>query len=451
MRLAEHFSKLRTKMMVVCLFLFLPIFLAVRNPEKLVFVCIIPVLIIFLLKPIIPLAAFVFLMPFETSLVGVDDFFSFMKISGVIVSIVYFLNKTVKKGLPRIKDIPHAKLLLLFLGLMFISAVFSIDRELSLAQYLTYLQLFVLYVIIVDFVDNEPKLQYLITFLLIGGTISGIYSIYNFYFARGALFGFSISREGGFLQNANRFGYVQTLIFLFTFPYAINMRRRFYRVVSILLAAVILFSSFLSLSRGVSLALVVTGGYAVIKLFRQRKISGGLLITLIIISVLLPVAYWERLDTIIYPDGLEGSRYVRLAFLQDGLRMGVNHPLMGVGLGRFNEEFLNVSNKAVFTLAGGAHNMYVSILAENGIPAFVVFLLLVYNSLRKPMLYKNRTNTKLAYYSYGIELGMVFSLGIGCFATIEYSKMFWLLLAMCAVPERIVRQRQKCGNVVIKT
>jgi len=353
--------------------------IAILDPEKWVLVTIIP-LSIFILEPFIALLVFVFLIPFETSLVGVNEFVSFMKIFGAILAFVYFINKGLKKDLPSLQDIPNAKLLLIFLALMFISSIFASDTTISLIDYLTYLQLFVFYVIIVDLLDDEKKHRYLFIALLLSGFINGIYSIYNCFFtmATSSVFATTIRREGGFLENANRFGYMQTVIFLIALPYALNIQSRLVRFIAILSICIITFSSFLSLSRGVVIALIVTVIYASMYLFRQKRIFLGLIIIVIVNMIILPDVFWDRAKTIMYVDASEGSRPTRLAFLRGGFLMGIANPLTGVGLGGFKAQFANYSNRVVSPTAGGAHNMYISIMGENGIPVLIVFLLLLY-------------------------------------------------------------------------
>lgn len=424
--------------------------IAILDPEKWILVTIIP-LLIFILEPFIALVTFVFLIPFETSLVGVNEFVSFMKILGVILAIVYFINKAFKKDLPSFQDIPNAKLLLIFLALMFISSIFSSDTASSVIDYLTYLQLFVFYVIIVDVLDDEKKPRYLFIALLLSGFMNGIYSIYSCFFTRGTVFASTIHREGGFLENANRFGYMQTLIFLIALPYVLNIQSRLERFIAILSICIIIFSSFLSLSRGVLIALIVTVIYASMYLFRQKRIFLGLIIIVIVNMIILPDVFWDRAKTIMYVDASEGSRPTRLAFLRGGFLMGIANPLTGVGLGGFKAQFANYSNRVVSPTAGGAHNMYISIMGENGIPVLIVFLLLLYKCFRKTLTYRSTVVGKLASCVMGCELAMVFTLVEGFFATIEYSKILWLLLALCMVPEKINESFKNKSPILVKS
>ena len=410
---------------------------AILEPAKGLLLIGIPFLVFFFIKPIFALIAFIFLIPFEASLIGIDDFISFFKILGIVVAICYFVNKTVSMQFPSVGKIPHIKLMLIFLLLMFISAIFSTDQTMSLIQYLTYVQLFFFYVIVIDFIDNERKFKYVISALLLAGMISAIYSIYNYYFESGTVFASDIRREAGFLENANRFGYLQTLIALLAFPHAMNIKNKIIRFIYIFAIAVLIFSSILSFSRGAVIALIATSLYVLTVLFKQKKIVIVLIAILAVIAILAPSTFWERTKTIIFPDEIEGSRQTRVAFLVDGFKMGLSAPVTGVGLGRFKEEFLKFSRRTVSPTAGGAHNMYVSIMAENGIPVLAAFLILLYRTLRKTRNYGRSSPRELTNYAIGIELGMVFTLCAGIFATIEYSKIFWLLLALANVPDKI--------------
>jgi len=410
---------------------------AILEPEKGILLTGIPLLIFFFIKPVFALVAFVFLIPFEMSLIGSDDFISFLKIFGIVVAICYFVNRATSRRFPSFKEIPHVKLILVFLSLMLVSILFSTDKKLSLFQYLTYVQLFIFYVIIVDFVEDERKFKYLIGALLISGLINAIYSIHNFYFDSGTVFGNGVEREAGFLANANRFGYAEILIALLAFPFAINMKMKIVRFTYILTIAVVMFSALLSFSRGTFIALVATGVYVLMTMFKRKQIMIWLMGILIAMAIIAPGAVWERARTIVYPDEREGSWPTRYAFLIDGFKMGISNPLTGVGLGRFKEEFLKFSTKPVSPTSGGAHNMYISVMSENGIPVLAVFLLLLYRTIRRIRELGSSSSKKITPYAMSIELGMVFTLCAGFFGTIEYLKIFWLLLALANVTDKI--------------
>jgi putative inorganic carbon (HCO3(-)) transporter len=325
---------------------------------------------------------------------------------------------------------------------MLLSAIFSADIEVSMIGYLTYLELFLFYIIVVDLIDDRKKLEYLFKTLLAAGFVTGVYSIYNYYFKSGTIFETEAIRATGFLENANRFGYVQAFISLVTISYIWTIKNRLTRFITIAVVVTILFSSFLSLSRGLFIGLLITLIYSFTYFFKRTKIVFGFIFLFIGITAIVPGAFWNRLETLVYIDRSEGALPTRLAFIQDGFRMGLANPLTGVGLGCFKDEFLRFSDKPVSPSAGGSHNMYISIMAENGIPALIIFLLLIYRTLKKTISNKNRLSEKLRNYGIGIELSLVFSLVAGFFGTIEYSKIFWLLLAICVVPEKILNQHK---------
>lgn len=412
----------------------------ITNPKIGIYFISIPIFLIFFIKPFIALAIFVFLIPFETSLmyIGVDEFTSFMKIYGVLLLFIFLLYNLIKRGFS-FSAIPNIKLILVFLALMLLSALFPTDREQSLIQYLTYLQLFILYIIIVNFVDNEEKFRYLFVTLLFAGSINAAFSIYNYYFSSGTVFAGGTDRASGFLLNANRFGYMQGIISLSTFFFLLNNKSKYFRLLTIPIPAIIMFSSFLSLSRGIFIAFLISMLYALNYFFRQgqKKIFLGVLILFIVSIVFIPQDFWNRMETIIHPDVSEGSSSTRRAFILDGFRMGIAHPFMGVGLGRFKEEFLNFSNAVVSPTAGTAHNMYISLMAENGIPVLIVFLLLVYKILAQTIKTRNSADKRLTHYAFGIEIALVFTLAAGFFGALEYSKIFWLFLALAATVGKI--------------
>jgi O-antigen ligase len=123
--------------------------------------------------------------------------------------------------------------------------------------------------------------------------------------------------------------------------------------------------------------------------------------------------------------------------------MGLDHVVTGVGLGRFGDYVASYANLHTVH-AGSAHNMYVSIFAEAGSIGLIAFLGFLITSLvavrgcQRPGW--SGTRFEMAFVN-SVELGYVALLIGGLFATLEYSKIFWILLALAMVARKLcVRQ-----------
>lgn len=118
-------------------------------------------------------------------------------------------------------------------------------------------------------------------------------------------------------------------------------------------------------TRGAFLGLVVS---AFLLAFRFR---GGVRNAIVVFSVLaclfvafMGKSYTQRLDTILHPDSEESSA-LRLGLLHRSIQLTLEHPLLGIGPGDFEQ------------LSGSwheTHNTYTELSAETGIPALGLFL-----------------------------------------------------------------------------
>ena len=117
--------------------------------------------------------------------------------------------------------------------------------------------------------------------------------------------------------------------------------------------------------------------------------------------------------------------------------MILSHPIGGVGLGSFKSE-------SAEGLKGGirliAHNMYIEVAAELGLPALALFLLLIYGSWRnlgQVMLHPD-LDSELEQLSLGLQGCLVAFVVAALFISSEYQRYFWLVVFLSAVLKRLV-------------
>lgn len=101
--------------------------------------------------------------------------------------------------------------------------------------------------------------------------------------------------------------------------------------------------------------------------------------------ILAPPEYKERISTIKDYE-TEGSAAGRIHSWGVGYRMATDNPILGVGMNKYRQHFLEYDpNPSPDKLAGQniivAHNSYIQIWAESGTPALLIFLTLIFSSL----------------------------------------------------------------------
>jgi O-antigen ligase len=139
----------------------------------------------------------------------------------------------------------------------------------------------------------------------------------------------------------------------------------------------------LTQSRGVFIGLLVGFGPTVLARMRKRpSIAAPVLVAVCVAAVLVPVAAWHRFENIpkVFSSGTiavadpYGSAAQRLDILKSAWHIFTSHPVLGVGIGCYNE-----ANASYAPQLGrrDPHNTYLGLAAEMGLPGLLLWLGLV--------------------------------------------------------------------------
>jgi O-antigen ligase len=129
---------------------------------------------------------------------------------------------------------------------------------------------------------------------------------------------------------------------------------------------------------------------------RGRIIGAGLVCALLVAVAAAPGIFWERMQTV-WSDSApttaaqasaEGSSNERREALMDSIHYTFEHPLFGVGLGNFAIERGTEAGTSSAWI--GAHNSFTEMSSEAGIPGLILFVALLFISIRS-MLRVRRT------------------------------------------------------------
>ena len=139
---------------------------------------------------------------------------------------------------------------------------------------------------------------------------------------------------------------------------------------------------------------------------RRVKLVGGTLVAAgsLVLAALLPASVWTRMSTItldarqelrLHPELAAelGSQVARIELQERAIQLIWENPLFGVG----PVEFVNAMEEMVQRQTGrkstwqSAHNVYLQIAAENGIPAGIVYVICILICLRTNYrIYRNK-------------------------------------------------------------
>ena len=267
----------------------------------------------------------------------------------------------------------------------FLASFASSYSDIALDRSLEALKQLAILLVIVNALRTEGQLRFYLLFLLgcfilfpIRGTLVGGDTVFG-----RAVWNYIYSNPND-LAALSLIALGVALALMFSAP-SRNMVRLGAGVSTILLLVVIL----LTQSRGAFLGLVAGMGPAVILLAVRHRgrllIYGGIIA--IVLAVAVPSSAWQRLSSIemltsvstIAEADPEGSAEQRFEIQKVGWQIFVDHPVFGIGFGAYGLENASYSPKLG---KKSAHNTYLSLAAEVGLPGLALWCALVWSVLR---------------------------------------------------------------------
>jgi len=178
-----------------------------------------------------------------------------------------------------------------------------------------------------------------------------------------------------------------------------------------------------TLSRGGMLALAA-GSYFSVRYFVKSRlfVVGGLALGLAVFVVASGVA--ERKSGAVGAGEIDESAQGRLDAWKAGGRMVMRHPLLGVGLQRFADNFDAYSANPVFWGKHETHNSYIKAASETGLLGFIPFVVLVARTLWSGWLLRRRAGAA-ATAAHEAVMGASFSNAVGFFAAAFFLSQCW--------------------------
>ena len=144
--------------------------------------------------------------------------------------------------------------------------------------------------------------------------------------------------------------------------------------------------------------------------------------------------YFARMATLANPEQ-EASAASRLLQASAALKIWSDYPVLGVGFGSRNYGAM-VGDYLGSTDTHGAHNTYIQMAVDSGTGAFVVYVCLLFGTIRwlgRSAVQTRRTNAGLEYIPIALQTALVtFAVG-GYFGSMQrYDFVYFLLMAAAA-------------------
>jgi O-antigen ligase len=293
-----------------------------------------------------------------------------------------------------------------------LSAVFAISPEIAGDALTERLKAVVIFFVVVNALRTPQQLRFYMLLILAAFLIYPARGALNNYIHGETLFGRAIWNK--IYANPNDLAAITLLMLGLALAVATakTLDRRLRWALG-LYVPVLLVIILLTQSRGVFIGLLVGFGPALLKHARQRPalaLSGVLAL-----AVLIPAASWHRFEAMSKLTSVEtlgeadpyGSARQRFEILKVGWQIFESNPVLGVGIGCYNE-----ANARFAPRLGkrDAHNTYLGLAAETGVPGLLLWLGLVGSVLG----YVKRRRRSLETHDSTIQARWLERAVIGC-------------------------------------
>jgi O-antigen ligase len=352
--------------------------------------------------------------------------FTVFEYVGILCFIYALVNNIAKRKVPSLLGSTELRLFFLLYIIAFISALIGRRGiDLSNGALIIYTSSVLLVFITIAVVNTLSRLRLAIL------TLIGSYAFASMYVLRewqlNSSLGFN-ARPGWIVGDSNYFATAS--IYAITLAmYLVQARRPFWeKVYCYTCLPIIIVADMLCASRGGFLGLIFASLWFVWG--TKHRVRNLLLVTALVLplSVLMPGSPLHRL---LDQRADLGSTQAHLDAWKAGFAMIETHPLFGVGLGEF-KPLMRWYAPPGTDFESLAHNMYIEVAAELGLPALIVFVAIFWYSFRT--LSKLRVDTSRPVFirdaAGALQAGLLGVAVAGSFVSAEYQKTTWMGFAL---------------------
>jgi O-antigen ligase len=335
----------------------------------------------------------------------------------------------------------HLVLLLCLLAL--VSIILAADRAEAWSYFSeVYIKIVIMFIVMVNVVRTEWRLKGLMFLALTVACVMSWMAIVNY---RAGNFEFEGYRVGtlnhGMFSNPDDVGLHLVMMIPITSALLLSARsplkKLFYGACTLLMTAGTIFTFSRGAFLGLLAAVVVLGW----KFGRRNKLVFFALFFLFLafFMIFAPGHYATRLLSI-FDHSLDpvGSASARQALLLRSTYIMLRHPIIGVGLHNF----------PIYSFSGKlSHNSYTQVGAELGIPALVVYVMLMVTSLKtlgriERETYEKRRRSKYYGLAIGLQASMVAYIVTSFFISVAFNWNLYYLVGFAICLRRLYQTRE---------
>jgi putative inorganic carbon (HCO3(-)) transporter len=373
-------------------------------------------------------------LPWENKLHYPSATLSTVKGIGAVVMLAYLLRLI---GKPR-TEIRLSPLLgiVAALGLWIgLSMVVAPDPAESIQTMIRWILFFAFFFLVTQLVDDRREIRRALRWFTTAVTAAAIYGLWQFVVKH------SSYRVAGPLEDPNDFAYLLacTLPIVVYLMSADRRRRVLWGACFIAIAAAML----ATFSRG---AIAGIGALLLWGVLTRRiplwVLAAGLVSAVVVVALALTA--WRPLIDVAFHEKThiaQSNTESRESFWVAALKLTARRPLTGVGPGRYPKEaFPLLRNNPIALKEPITHNTYLQVLAEDGIPALLLFVaylvgawLLLRSVQHRGARNRDRDEQRLAT---ALQAAFIIAIVSGTFLSEQLAAPFWLLGGLAVVLAR---------------
>lgn len=374
--------------------------------------------------------------------IGLLTVFEYM---GTVCLLYAFFHVLSRRLVPSFLSTWEARLVLLLYVIAFFSALTKGSGiGLSDGPLIIYTSSFCLIFITLAVVDTLRRLRWTVL------TLVGSYGFASLYIIREWQHGHLADRNfrpGWIVGDSNYFSTTAIFAIVLAFQFMQGRRPRWEKAYCIVCLLLTVLAITFGASRGGFLGLA-TG--ALFLSWRSKRRVRNLVLNMALLLPLSLALPMSPLHRFLDPSTDYGSTQYHLEAWKAGLHMIEAHPIAGVGLGNFKPLmplYMSETPGTGVTVDTMAHNMFIEVAAELGLPALLVFLAIFWFTFRT--LGKLRkapsTHSLIRETAAALQAGIVGFAVAGSFVSAEYQKTSWMGFALmfCLMPLAKFQKRVK--------
>lgn len=302
----------------------------------------------------------------------------------------------------------------------------------------TFIRCVVMFVVLVNVVRTPARLKGLLFLGMAAAIWLSVGAVNDYRLGLLTVEGYRVAGRGtGIFGNTLDMALHLVTMLPIALAFMFGARRKVWRILFALCAALMVAAIVLSYSRGAFIGMVATLIFLALRLGRRNRL--GIVVGLLVLGIgflfLAPGNYGVRLLSIFVPSlDPVGSADARRAELLRSLYVAIRHPLLGIGMDNYMTQ---MSLQGIVT-----HNSYTQVAAELGLPALALYLSFIIVPLRKVgQIVREAADaaerSRFYYLAVGIEGSLIAYLVASFFLSVPFNWYAYYLVGYAVCLRRI--------------